>query len=119
MYAAPASGSSDYDAMVVVPCSMNTLAAIHCDLSDSLITRAASVAIKERRPLVLVARETPLSPIQMQNMRDLSMAGVTIMPPVPSFYRRPSTIEEMVRNFSLRLLDYLKIETPSFQRWGE
>lgn len=116
--AAPvASGSFPCDAMMVVPCSMKTLAAAAAGLSDSLITRAIDVSIKERRPLVMAVRETPLSPIHLENMLKLSRIGVTIMPPVPAFYGMQSTIEEVVDSFLGRALMQIGIDNDLCRPW--
>lgn len=96
LFAPPASGSADYDAMAVVPCSVGTLGRIACGISQSLIERAADVMLKERRRLVLVVRETPLSLIHLRNMTALTEAGAVVLPASPGFYARPSSIEELV-----------------------
>lgn len=116
--AAPiASGSYRVDGMVVVPCSMKTLAAINSGLCDTLIARAADVIIKERRKLVLAARECPLSGIHLQNMLSLTQNGVIIFPPVPAFYHRPATIDEVVDHSVGRMLDLFDFDTQDFDRW--
>ncbi|KAF4854445.1 Flavin prenyltransferase PAD1 [Colletotrichum siamense] len=116
--AAPiASGSYRVDGMIVVPCSMKTLAAINSGLCDTLITRAADVIIKERRKLVLAARECPLSGIHLQNMLSLTQNGVIIFPPVPAFYHRPATIDEIVDHSVGRMLDLFDFDTQDFDRW--
>lgn len=115
--AAIASGSFHHDGMVIVPCSMKTLASVACGLSEGLIGRAADVTIKERRPLVLVVRETPLSPIHLENMLKLSRIGVTVMPPVPGLYSGETTIAEMVDTFNGRLLNQLGIENGLYKPW--
>lgn len=115
--AAIASGSFKTDGMVVIPCSMNTLGAIASGTSQNLIHRAADVVIKERRPLVLVPREMPLSPIHLENLLKLSQIGVTIMPAAPGFYHQPETIEDLVCILVGRLLDQLNIENTLFKRW--
>ncbi len=119
MFCPAASGSARFDGMIVVPCSMKTLSGIRCGYADNLITRAADVTIKERRRLILVVRETPLSPIPLENMLDLSRLGVVIMPPVPSFYLRPQTLEEVIEQTVARMLDQLGIESSYGKRWGE
>ncbi|KAJ0270393.1 hypothetical protein Brms1b_006175 [Colletotrichum noveboracense] len=116
--AAPiASGSYRVDGMIVVPCSMKTLAAINSGLYDTLIARAADVIIKERRKLVLAARECPLSGIHLQNMLSLTQNGVIIFPPVPAFYHRPATIDEVVDHSVGRMLDLFDFDTQDFDRW--
>ncbi len=113
-----ASGSNAADAMVVCPCSMGTLAAIAHGLADNLIERAADVMLKERRPLVLVPRETPLSTIHLQNMLQLAQAGAVILPPAPGFYDRPQTVAELVDFVVARVLDQLRIPHRLGPRWG-
>ncbi|MBU7031640.1 MAG: UbiX family flavin prenyltransferase [Theionarchaea archaeon] len=111
------SGSHIFDAMVVVPCSVSTLSKIACGISDTLITRCAAVALKERRTLILVPRETPLSTIHLQNMAALSMQGVIVLPAMPGFYPRPSTIEDVVDFVVGKILDQLRIDHHLFERW--
>ena len=111
------SGSAKIDAMVVAPCSMSTVGAIAHGITLNLIHRAASVSIKEKRPLVLVPRESPMSPIHLRNLLTLSEIGVHIVPATTAFYHRPKSVEEMV-DFTLgRVLDVLKIEHKLFKRW--
>ena len=112
------SGSYPIDAMVVVPCSMKTLASIRIGLADNLLTRAADVTIKERRRLILVPRETPLSPIHLENMLDLARMGVVMLPPMPAFYSHIRTIEELIDNTIARILDHLSIPHTLGTRWG-
>lgn len=118
-FAPIASGSGASDAMVVCPCSMGTLAAIAHGLSDNLIERAADVAIKENRRLILVPRETPLSALHLDNMLKLARLGVTILPANPGFYHHPQRIEDMVDFVVARILDQLGVKSDLVPRWGE
>lgn len=113
------SGSAGLDAMVIVPCSMSTVGAIANGITLNLIHRAAGVAIKEKRPLVLVPRESPLSPIHLKNLLRLSEIGVHIVPATTAFYHKPKTVEAMVDFTIGRVLDLLKIEHNLFPRWRE
>jgi len=114
-----ASGSQGCEAMVIVPCSMKTLAGIAHGLSRSLIERAADVMLKERRKLVLVPRETPLSTIHLANMLALAQAGAVILPPAPGFYNDPKSIADLVDFVVARVLDQLGVEHTLQPRWGE
>ena len=114
--AAISSGSFQTRGMLVVPCSARSLAAIAHGLGDSLVHRAADVVLKERRRLVLAVREAPLSEIHLENMLKLSRMGVTICPPVPALYTRPSTIDDLVTYTAVRLLDQLDVHVEA-QRW--
>lgn len=116
--AAPASGSARNAGMVICPCSMGTLSAVSIGASRSLVERAADVMLKERRPLVLVPRETPLSAIHLQNMLRLSRAGAVILPAAPGFYHRPQTVQELVDFIVARVLDQLGVEHALVRRWG-
>ncbi|BAJ26885.1 MULTISPECIES: UbiX family flavin prenyltransferase [Kitasatospora] len=116
--AAISSGSFRTDGMVVVPCSMKTLAGIRAGWAEGLVGRAADVVLKERRPLVLVPRETPLSEIHLENMLALARMGVRIVPPMPAFYHRPSTVEELVDHLVARILDQLDLPDPGARRWS-
>lgn len=117
--AAPASGTFQTNGMLVVPCSMKTLAGIHAGYAENLLLRAADVTIKEQRTLVLAARETPLSPIHLRNMRELAMMpGVRIMPPMMTFYHRPESIDEMVYHIAAKLLEPFGIEAKEYRRWN-
>lgn len=118
MSAPIASGSFQHDGMIVVPCSMKTLAAIRTGLCDDLISRAADVSLKENRKLVMVVRETPLSDIHLENMLSLRRAGATIFPPVPALYTRPSSLGDVVDQSVGRMLDSLDIHIDSFERWN-
>ena len=115
--APPASGSAPSSGMVVCPCSMGTLSAISVGASRSLIERAADVALKERRKLVLVPRETPLSAIHLQNMLRLSRAGAVVLPATPGFYGRPKAINELVDFVVARILDQLSVPHQVGKRW--
>lgn len=116
--AAPiASGSYRCDGMIVIPCSMKSLAAINVGYCDDLISRAADVVLKERRRLVLVARECPLSGIHLQNMLSLTQNGAIIFPPVPAFYNRPASLDDMVDQTVGRILDLFDLDTGDFERW--
>jgi len=117
LFAPIASGSFKANAMVILPCSMGTLAKIAHGIADSLLTRAADVMLKEHRSLLLVPRETPLSAIHLENMLKLSRLGVTIMPPVPAFYHKPRTLEECIDLIIGRILDSLEIENPYHKVW--
>ncbi|THY70810.1 hypothetical protein D6C86_06709 [Aureobasidium pullulans] len=117
MSAPPSSGSFLHDGMIIVPCSMKTLAAVRIGFCDDLISRSADVCLKERRKLVLAIRETPLSDIHLENMLSLRKAGAIIFPPVPAFYTRPKTIDDLVNQSVGRMLDALDIHTEEFERW--
>jgi 4-hydroxy-3-polyprenylbenzoate decarboxylase len=113
-----ASGSAGFQSMVVIPCSMGGLARIAHGISEDLIGRAADVMLKERRKLVLVARETPLSPIHLENMLSVTRAGAVVLPAMPSFYGRPSTVEELLDTVVGRVLDQLGLPLSRGPRWG-
>ncbi len=118
-FAPLASGTNPADAMVICPASMGTIAAISHGLSDNLIERAADVSIKERRPLVIVPRESPFSTIHLQNMLNLANAGAIILPPAAGFYHHPETVADMVDFVVARILDQLGISHHLMQKWGE
>jgi 4-hydroxy-3-polyprenylbenzoate decarboxylase len=115
--AAISSGSFRVDAMVVVPCSMKTLAGIRTGYAEGLIARSADVALKEHRRLVLVPRETPLSEVHLDNMLALARMGVRIVPPMPAFYHRPESIADIVEHIVVRILDQLDLPVESATRW--
>jgi polyprenyl P-hydroxybenzoate/phenylacrylic acid decarboxylase-like protein len=112
-----ASGSFLTEGMVIAPCSMKTLAAVAHSLADELVSRAADVVLKERRRLVLLARETPLNLSHLRNMTAVTEMGAIVYPPVPAFYARPKTLEDMVGHTVARVLDLYGIETPKLSRW--
>ena len=116
--ASPASGSARTRGMVVCPCSMGTVAAIAHGTSRSLIERAADVTLKERRPLLLVPRETPLSLVHLRNLTLATEAGATVLPAAPGFYHRPQAVRELVDFIVQRVLDHLALEIALVKRWG-
>jgi flavin prenyltransferase len=116
--APPASGSALSAGMVICPCSMGTVAAIAMGASRSLVERAADVALKERRPLILVPRETPLSEIHLENMLRVTRAGALVMPAAPGFYNRPAAIGDLVDFIVARVLDHLDVPHTLSARWG-
>ncbi|MGD0911298.1 MAG: UbiX family flavin prenyltransferase [Terracidiphilus sp.] len=115
--AAIASGSHPSDGMIVLPCSMGTLAKIALGLADSLITRAADVTLKERRPLILCVRETPFNRIHLRNMTLAAEAGATIFPCIPAFYNRPTDSDEMARQFAYRVLAHFGLPQKGAYVW--
>jgi 4-hydroxy-3-polyprenylbenzoate decarboxylase len=118
-YKAPfASGSAGWDAMVIIPCSMGTLARVAHGMSDSLLTRAADVMLKERRTLVVVPRETPLSVVHIENLLTLARAGAVILPAMPSFYGKPQSLDDAVDSVVGRVLDHLGLDHQLSHRWG-
>jgi len=120
-FAPPASGSARYDAMVVLPCSMGSLAAIANGSGGNLLHRSADVTLKERRPLLLAVRETPLNRIHLQNMLAAADAGAILCPPMPSFYHRPRDLNDLARHFAARLCDLLGVPVADadIKRWQE
>lgn len=114
-----ASGSAKYDVMTIVPCSMGSLARIAHGISDDILTRTADVFLKEKQKLILVPRDTPLSLIHIENLRLLSLAGVTLIPAIPSFYSGPQTIEQVAATVTSRILDHMGIENDMMRRWKE
>ena len=118
MAASVSSGSFKIDGMVIIPCSMKTLASIANALDDSLVSRAADVCIKEQRKLVLVPRETPLSRIHLKNMARLASTSSVILPAMPGFYHRPKTIDDLINHVVGKVLDQFNIDHRLFKRWG-
>lgn len=117
--AGPASGSFETDGMLIVPCSMKTVAGISSGYTDNLILRAADVTIKEHRPLVLAPRETPLSPIHLRNMYELSkLHEVRIIPPMMTFYNQPENIDDMVSHIAAKLVECFGIYPKEYRRWN-
>jgi len=117
-YAPFASGSSDFDGLIICPCSMGTLGRIANGISDDLITRTADVMLKERRKLILVTRESPLNLIQINNMKTITEAGGIIVPASPSFYSKPETIEDLVLTVVERVLALVGVEVRDRNKWG-
>jgi 4-hydroxy-3-polyprenylbenzoate decarboxylase len=117
--ASPASGSALNAGMVICPCSMGTLSAISVGASRSLVERAADVALKERRPLLLVPRETPLSAIHLENMLRVTRAGAVVMPASPGFYHQPRGVDDLVNFIVARVLDHLGVPHRLVARWGD
>jgi len=114
-----ASGSFRTEGMIIVPCSMKTVAGVACGYSDNLLLRAADVTLKERRKLIIVARESPLSTIHLRNMLTLSEAGACIIPPMVTYYNKPLSLEDMNFHIIGKMLDQFGIEVPGLKRWGE
>lgn len=117
LFASISSGSFHTDGMIIVPCSMGTLGKIAGGISDNLLCRAADVTLKEQRPLILVARETPLSSLHLENMLKLSRNGAVILPPVPAFYNRPKDLQTLIDHSVGRILKSAKIENPLYEVW--
>jgi len=117
--ASVASGSYPTDAMIVLPCSMGTLAGIAHGLAQNLIERAADVCLKERRPLILCVRETPLNLIHIRNMATATEAGATIFPVIPTFYNHPQTLDDIAKNYVNRVLQHLNLRQPDAFTWGK
>ena len=117
--APPASGSASYDAMVVLPCTVGSLAAIAGGVCGNVLHRAADVTLKERRPLILAVRETPLNRTHLKNMLAAQEAGAIICPPMPSFYQHPQNLDDLALQFAARICDLLKVPVPSatIKRW--
>jgi len=119
MASSVSSGTHKIDGMIVAPCSMKTLSSIAVGYDETLIARAAGVTLKESRKLVLVTRETPLTAINLENMLKLARLGVVILPPVPGFYTKPKTIDDLVDHTVGKCLDQFNIEHNLYKRWGE
>lgn len=117
--AACASGSFLTLGMVIAPCSMKTLGAIASGVTDSLVSRAADVTLKDRRKLVLLTRETPLNLIHIRNMETVTLAGAIVAPPVPAFYQMPNSIDDLVDHTVGRVMDLLNVPSPHLRRWGQ
>lgn len=117
-FAPLASGSFRYDAMVIVPCTMATLASIASGIAGNLIHRSADVCLKENRPLILVPRETPLNKIHLENMLKVSNAGATIIPPSPSFYSHPEAINDLIDTIVAKILDHIGVTHKLVKQWG-
>lgn len=118
LLAPPASGSIPYDAMVIIPCSMKTLSAVATGYAADLLTRAADVCLKERRPLILVPRETPLNAIHLENMLTLVHAGACILPAMPAFYHHPTTIDDLADFLIARIFAHLGLPYPKKIQWS-
>jgi 4-hydroxy-3-polyprenylbenzoate decarboxylase len=119
MAASISSGTHKMDGMIVIPCTMKTLSSIAIGYDETLVARAAGVTLKESRKLILVTRETPLTAINLENMLKLARLGVVILPPVPGFYTKPKTIDEIVNHTVGKCLDQFNIEHDLYKRWGE
>jgi len=117
MGASISSGSFVTIGMTIIPCSMHTLGEVASGVSAALISRAADVCLKERRPLVLVTRETPLNLIHIRNMETVTLAGATVLPPVPAFYHRPTSIQDLLTQTVGKVLDQFHLEHQLFRRW--
>lgn len=118
LFAPPASGSFRHGGMVVCPCSMKTLGAVASGISDTLIHRAADVCLKEKRPLILLTREMPLSLIHLENMTRAARSGAAIFPASPGFYLKPATIMDLIDSVIWRILDHLQLAPKNVERWG-
>lgn len=117
MGAAISSGSFQTDGMIIAPCSMRTVAAIALGYGDSLVHRAAEVVLKERRRLVVVPRETPLTEVHLDNLLRLARMGVSVLPPMPAFYNHPQSVDDIVNHIAARALDQFGIAAPDAKRW--
>ena len=119
LFAGVASGSYGFDAVIILPCSMGTMAEISHGLSSNLLCRAADVALKESRDLIIVPRETPLNTIHLENMCQLSKVGAKIIPAMPGFYHHPQTMDDLINFVVGKILGYLKIEHQLFKTWED
>lgn len=119
LFSGVASGSFKFDAMIILPCSMGTLAEISSGLAKNLLCRAADVALKENRKLIIVPRETPLNAIHLENMLKLSRLGVSILPAMPGFYHNPQSMEDLINFVVGKILDSLSIENSLFKKWED
>ncbi|MEE0881540.1 MAG: flavin prenyltransferase UbiX [Turicibacter sp.] len=119
LFAGVASGSYGFDAVIILPCSMGTMAEISHGLSSNLLCRAADVALKESRDLIIVPRETPLNTIHLENMCHLSKVGAKIIPAMPGFYHHPQTMDDLINFVVGKVLSYLKIEHQLFKTWED
>ena len=119
LFAGVASGSYGFDAVIILPCSMGTMAEISHGLSSNLLCRAADVALKESRPLIIVPRETPLNTIHLENMCRLSKVGATIIPAMHGFYHHPQTMDDLINFVVGKILSYLKIKHELFKKWED
>lgn len=119
LFSGVASGSNKYDAVIIVPCSMGTLAEVAHGMSKNLLCRACDVALKEGRKLVIVPRETPLSTLHLENMHKLSTYGAKIIPAMPGFYHKPTSLDDIIDFVVGKILDYLNIENKLFEKWED
>lgn len=119
LFSSVASGSYKFDAMVILPCSMGTLAEISTGMTKNLLCRAADVALKENRKLIIVPRETPFNAIHLENMLKLSKLGVSILPAMPGFYHKPQSMDDLINFVVGKILDSLSIDNTLFNKWGD
>lgn len=119
LFSTVASGSSRFDAVIILPCSMATLAEISSGIGKNLLCRAADVALKENRQLIIVPRETPLNAIHLENMLKLSRLGAAILPAMPGFYHQPQTMDDLINFVVGKIMDYLAIDNQLFKKWEE